>query len=79
MTYDMDTEYETHKVESVEPDADGGFSLSFIGGAGINCANPEGKPLPKPGDKVRLYGKGFGYPVRGIAAAFAIDRSIGGC
>ncbi len=66
----QDREFEDHRIEKVGAEgtekSPNGFTLS----AGIGCLfvrNEKGLPLPQVGEMVRYYGKGFGFPVRGVA------------
>lgn len=69
MNIDNDQQYTTERIKSAEPgDNDGpGWTLSFEGGHCLWCTGAECPVEPQPGEQARLYGKGFGYPVRGIA------------
>jgi len=57
-------EFQEHAIEKVEPATGGGTYLTFDGSTSIHC--PPLDPPPKIGNTVRLYGRGMGYPVRGI-------------
>lgn len=60
-----DTEFEEHVLEKVAEEGDY-YSLSFDGGMCIGLAKSYGV-VPAVGKTVRTYGRGFGYPCRGIA------------
>lgn len=61
-----DTEFQDHTIEKVEPSTGegGGYYLTFDGSTGIYCPPVELGPVV--GEIVRLFGRGFGYPVRGV-------------
>ncbi len=70
-----DTEYEDHIITKVDgPSESGSYGLSFrdlddppgyVGGGG--CGTGPGCPVvPRVGDTLRLYGRGFGYSIRGM-------------
>lgn len=67
-----DEEYEDERITEATPYSDGhGYSLNFDSmGFGLceryGDAPPHGI-VPRVGDVARLWGKGFGYPVRGLA------------
>lgn len=69
MNIDTDADYIVERVKRAEPATDGesGWTLYFECGTCIWCADAECKVEPRPGEEARLYGKGFGYAVRGIA------------
>lgn len=60
-----DTEFEEFTVEAVVPGT-GGFELRHGGGWCLFVPNKDALPLPVPGERGRMYGKGTGYPVRGV-------------
>lgn len=64
-----DTEYEEHVVDSCSRG-----TLSRQSGACI-CLAEDSPVIPKRGDRVRFFGRGFGFPVRGIAVV-ADDGSM---
>lgn len=68
----LDFEYQEHVLEGVEADASG-YTLKFDDSMCLGCPKVEGI-IPKPGDTVRLWGRGFGYTVRGIAINGQIVR-----
>lgn len=59
-----DTEFQEHAIEKVDPAQNGGTYLMFNGHTGIYC--PPMEPAPSVGNTLRLYGRGMGFPVRGI-------------
>ncbi len=63
-----DTEYRASAVASVKADEEGqGFALTDTDGWTLYVANHNSLPLPVPGKLVRYYGRGIGFPVRGVA------------
>ena len=60
-----DSEFEEYVLEKVSEEGDY-YTLSFDGGLGIGLAKSFGV-IPVAGQTVRMYGRGFGYPVRGMA------------
>lgn len=68
--FETDTQYTAETIERADPSLSGdekGWTLSFEGGHGLWCTAAECQVEPQPGEQARLYGKGFGYTVRGIA------------
>jgi len=61
-----DTQYRDYGVSGVKVHDDG-IELYMADSGFIYLTNLTDAPLPKKGDKVRFYGKGLGYQVRGIA------------
>jgi len=59
-----DPAYEEHRVTNVDPQEGGGWLLGMDGMC-FFCP-PESPVEPKPGMAARLYGRGFGFPVRGL-------------
>ncbi len=53
-------------IKPIEGDEDNSFELRIEGGGCLWVRNPDKLAPPEPGDKVQFYGKGFGYPVRGV-------------
>ncbi len=63
-----DTEYRISTVASVKADKEGlGFTLTDTDGWALYAANHNSLLLPVPGELVRYYGRGIGFPVRGVA------------
>lgn len=58
-----DNQYQEHRIESVQTQGDG-HVLGLDDSGGLFVQAYEG--VPKVGDTLRCYGKGFGYPIRGI-------------
>lgn len=63
-----DTQWYEHVLQSVEIGVDG-YTLRFDDGLCLGCPKVQGLPDPKAGETIRCYGRGFGYPVRGIVVA----------
>lgn len=67
-----DPEHQDHVLstvdgEQVAPEGSlGRVSLSFVDGGSISAPLAEGVRAPEVGDTIRLFGRGFGYPVRGL-------------
>jgi hypothetical protein len=60
-----DKQYREHKIAKVEPSEGGGWFMTMDDGWSLWC--PAESPIePKPGMTARLYGKGIGFPVRGL-------------
>lgn len=71
---DDDTQYDEHILESAE-ERDGGWALEHGRGWYLWTANETGTDyVPKAGDKVRFYGKGMGYYVRGVSVEGHVFR-----
>jgi hypothetical protein len=67
-----DLEYVEHTIESVT-ESGNYYELRFDHAMCIGCPRVEGI-VPKPGDTLRLWGRGFGFTVRGIAINGQIVR-----
>ena len=67
-SFDTDSQYTTERVKTAEPsDCSGpGWTLTFENGWSLWCTAAQCAVAPQPGEEARLYGKGLGYPVRGI-------------
>lgn len=62
---ELDKQYREHKLTKAEPSEGGGWFMTMDDGWGLWC--PAESPIePKEGMTVRLYGKGIGFPVRGL-------------
>jgi hypothetical protein len=65
-----DAEFYTHVVEEVKDLSDlndgPAFELKIDRGSMLWVKNPNKLPPPEVGDQVHFYGRGFGYPVRGV-------------
>lgn len=70
-----DREYQEHKIEGVEP-AQEGWTLRLMDGLCLFCTNEQCKVEPKAGETARLYGRGFGYTVRGIIIESRVYRYL---
>ena len=64
VTAETDTEYEDKRLTSVQASGDGYYITSEAGWC-FYC--PGGVVEPKVGDTARYYGRGIGFPVRGLA------------
>lgn len=64
MSWDTDAQYTEEKLTEVTA-SDDGWSLHFDG-MGIFCPKDQCAQEPVVGEVARLYGRGFGYTVRGI-------------
>ncbi len=62
-----DDTYEVFTIKTVTP-GDDGFSVEYEDGWALYIKNPNGLPLPSPGDVSKQYGRGIGHPVRGFEA-----------
>ncbi len=74
--WERDAEFIEYRIESVEPNEGYGWTLSLEDGGGIGCPDSECKQAPVPGETARLYGKGFGYQVRGIVINARVYRYL---
>ena len=64
MDWKDDTQFEEHTIESVSGSREQGWTIKLDG---FWIGVPTDSPIePKPGMHVRLYGKGFAFPVRGM-------------
>lgn len=68
-----DTQFEDFTITKVDPGRDGWFSVQMDDGAWIGVG-PSPAIEPKPGMPIRLYGRGFGHPVRGIVVDGVVIR-----
>jgi hypothetical protein len=60
--WDNDNEFKRQKIVKVEG-GPGAYAIHFDGGTAIGCASDF---EPRPGDEAILFGRGIGYPVRGL-------------
>ena len=65
-TYLTDTEYTTETIEKSQG-MESYLNVQFKGGTGLGVSLKESQVPLEKGDVVRLYGRGFGQPVRGVA------------
>lgn len=72
MSWQHDPQYEMHELTTVEPSADG-WSVGFDS-MGLFVPNAECKTAPSVGELIRVYGRGFGYTVRGIVIEGRVYR-----
>lgn len=63
-TWDTDTQYAEHRLTEVRPEVQG-WTLG-MDGSHLFCPREQCDVTPIVGEIARLYGKGFGYVVRGI-------------
>ncbi len=77
MSHDLDQQFEAYRLESVDATMDpAGWHLRFDGSVGVWCPASQCTETPKPGETVRLYGKGLGYAVRGIIIEGRVYRYL---
>lgn len=62
---DYDSEFYTEEIDKVGDIYEGTVSLHFKGGTCFSIPLDKCDILPRVGDKIDLFGKGFGYIVRG--------------
>lgn len=74
MNWGTDTQFETYTIKTAVENTHGGWTLSFDEGSCLWCTGEECKVPPQPGETARLYGKGFGYQVRGIVIGGRVYR-----
>lgn len=65
MNIDTDRQYEDHKLDKVDASEEG-WTLHFDGSYCTFVENTRCQVAPQPGETMRRYGRGFGYPVRGV-------------
>jgi len=71
----LDTQFTEHKITLVQDESDG-WAIEFDGGFSILCGRERCTEPPRVGETARLYGKGFGYPVRGIVIEGRVYRYL---
>lgn len=71
--YPSDTEFQSHVVESVER-CDGGFLIRFEDCLHLFVTSEHCSVQPQKGEPAKLYGKGFGYQVRGVVIGDRVYR-----
>lgn len=69
-----DTEFEETTIESVETFVDYGWNVRRADGWSIWVTNEHETRSPMAGETMRLYGRGIGYPVRGIVIGSRVYR-----
>lgn len=69
-----DTQFEDSKVKSVREEVGQGWSVGSSDGWHLFVSNKEMATPPAVGETMRTYGKGFGYPVRGIVIGGRVYR-----
>jgi len=62
-----DAEFRAFTISEVLPVRADYFELLCADGTHFGVANPKQRPLPQPTQRVRTYGCGVGYPIRGVA------------
>lgn len=67
-----DLEHKDWSVKSVRETEDDTCVVDFDEGSSLIVRSEHGLRLPEPGDTLRLFGRGFGYVVRGIGL---VERS----
>lgn len=60
-----DEQFRDHEIATVEPFDGGGWAIALKGWASF-CVPADSPVVPVPGMVARLYGRGFGYVVRGL-------------
>lgn len=75
MNWDTDTQYTEERLQTVEPSPNG-WTLSFESGGCLFCPNDLCQRAPVTGETARLYGKGFGYTVRGLVIEGRVYRYL---
>ena len=66
MNIEQDTQYTEYTLTSVtRVESDGGYTLG-LGNSSCFYMPPSEEVVPAVGMKAKLYGKGFGYTVRGL-------------
>jgi hypothetical protein len=68
-----DPEHKDWVVKSVKESDESGCVVDFEEGSCLIVQNEHGLRLPEPGDTLRLFGRGFGYVVRGIGL---VERTV---
>lgn len=73
MTIATDTQFQEHVVGKVVP-CDNGWEIGWRDGFCLFVTNERCQVAPEPGELARLYGKGFGYTVRGVVIGGRVYR-----
>lgn len=63
-----DTEYEADTIKEVRDGTDC-WEVGVVSGGWISVSKSLCAQAPEPGGPIRFYGRGFGYPIRGIVIA----------
>lgn len=74
--WEQDMQFQAHEVGTVEP-ATNGWSVGFVHGWHLFVTSDNVKEPPTPGEPVLLFGRGIGYPVRGIVIGGRVYRYQG--
>jgi hypothetical protein len=75
MDMGADAEFREHRLETVEAAKDGsGWTITFDDCLCTFVTSKTCKVAPQPGETLRLYGRGFGYTVRGIVIGGRVYR-----
>lgn len=75
MSWETDTQYTAARIREVEP-IDNGWALYFDNGGFVSCPSDTCQQAPAVGEMARLYGKGFGYAVRGVVVERRVYRYL---
>lgn len=71
---DNDSQFEDYIIHAVKPHGEHSFTLDLRDGGTLWVENDKGLIRPFPGWTARLYGKGFGFPVRGVVVGDLVYR-----
>ncbi len=64
--WQSDPDYQVEEIEEVHRTGDDGWQLELMSRSVVFCPKLPGDVIPQPGEMVRLFGQGFGYPIRGV-------------
>lgn len=73
LIHDSDAQFETSLVEKAEA-CSHGWDVKSTNGWSLLVPIDRCAVYPKPGEEMRLYGRGMGYPIRGIVIAGRVYR-----
>lgn len=73
MGMENDKQYQDDLVKEVGPYS-GGWSIKMDNGWSMSVDGDKCSVEPQPGEKIRLYGRGIGYPVRGVVIGNRVYR-----